>query len=72
MKYVWLTNILRQKTGLGMLPDASAQDEFMEDASIWEQWLADKAIGEPKPADGVSVDQLKAEGYVGVYKYVWA
>ena len=72
MKYVWLTNILRQKNGLGILSDASAQDEFMEDASIWERWLADKAIGEPKPADGASVDQLKAEGYIGVYKYVWA
>jgi hypothetical protein len=72
MKYVWLTNMLRQNTGGGMLPDTSTQDEFIEDASIWEQWLADKAIGEPKPADGASVDQLKAEGYVGVYKYVWA
>jgi hypothetical protein len=73
MKYIWLTNTLQSRqAGLDAVLDASAQQDIEQDASLWEQWLADKAIGEPLPSEGASVEQLKAQGYVGVYKYVWS
>jgi hypothetical protein len=69
MKYIWLTNTLRSRqAGSG----GSGQQDAEQDASLWEQWLADKAIGEPLPSEDASVEQLKEQGYVGVYKYVWA
>jgi hypothetical protein len=71
MKYIWLTNTLQSRQA-GSMSDAAAPQDLEQDASLWEQWLSDKAIGEPQPSEGASVDQLKAQGYVGVYKYVWA
>jgi hypothetical protein len=69
MKYIWLTNTLQsRKAGC----NGSGQQDAEQDASLWEQWLADKAIGEPLPSEDASVEQLKEQGYVGVYKYVWA
>jgi hypothetical protein len=73
VKYIWLTNTLQsRKSGFDALLDASAQQDAEQDASLWEHWLADKAIGEPQPSEGASVEQLKEQGYVGVYKYVWS
>lgn len=69
MKYIWLTNTLQSRQAGS---DALAQQDTEQDASLWEQWLADKAIGEPLPSEDASVEQLKEQGYVGVYKYVWA
>jgi hypothetical protein len=73
MKYIWLTNTLQSRqASFDTMLAASTQQDAEQDAYLWEQWLADKAIGEPQPSDGSSVEQLKAQGYVGVYKYVWA
>jgi hypothetical protein len=73
MKYIWLTNTLQsRKAGFDSILGASAQQDAEDDASLWEQWLSDKAIGEPLPSEDASVEQLKEQGYVGVYKYVWS
>ncbi|WP_404789013.1 hypothetical protein [Altericista sp. CCNU0014] len=70
MKPVWIVNTLHPEK---MNSEAMASPEMGADRSdaVWQKWLADKALGEPQPTDGLSVDDLKAQGYVGVYKYVW-
>jgi hypothetical protein len=71
MNYIWLTNTLQSRNAsVESMLGVSAQEDAEQDALLWEQWLADKAIGEPRPSEGESVDQLKAQGYVGVYKYI--
>jgi hypothetical protein len=69
MKYVWLTNVLNPnntapETAL-IQPDPAIVEE-----GVWQRWLSVKAIGDPRPADGLSAEQLKAQGYVGVYKLI--
>ena len=70
MKSVWLTNTLDPaKVSL----EVFTQAEFGSDQpyTVWKQWLSDKALGEPQPIDGLSADDLKAQGYVGVYKCIF-
>jgi hypothetical protein len=69
MRSVWLTNTLHPEK---VSPEILAQSEFGSDQpyAVWKQWLSDKALGEPQPIDGLSADDLKAQGYVGVYKCV--
>ena len=69
MKSVWLTNTLHPTN---VTPETFAAPEFGADHpyAVWKQWLSDKALGEPQPIDGLSADDLKAQGYVGVYKCV--
>jgi hypothetical protein len=70
MKPIWLTNTLHPEKASS---EAMVSSELGADQSdaVWKKWLADKALGEPQPIDGLSADELKAQGYVGVYKYVW-
>jgi hypothetical protein len=69
MKPIWLTNTLHPDK---VSSEPQASSDFGEDSdAVWKKWLADKALGEPQPIDGLSADDLKAQGYVGVYKYVW-
>jgi hypothetical protein len=66
MRHVWLSNVLNSKSTVPETTTSFAeQDDF-----LWQEWLSGKVIGEPKPTDENSVDQLKAQGYVGVYKCV--
>lgn len=70
MKLIWLTNTLHPEK---VNPAAIAEPELGADHPylVWKQWLSDKAIGEPQPTDGLSADDLKAQGYVGVYKSIF-
>ena len=69
MKSVWLTNTLHPTN---VTPETFAPSDFGADHpyAVWKQWLSDKALGEPQAIDGLSADDLKAQGYVGVYKCV--
>jgi hypothetical protein len=70
MKTVWLTNTLHPEK---VNPAISSDSELGSDHAylVWKKWLSDKALGEPQPTDGLSVDDLKAQGYVGVYKSIF-
>jgi hypothetical protein len=69
MKSVWLTNTLHPEK---VNSDVFGQSEFGADQpyAVWKQWLSDKSLGEPQPIDGLSTDDLKAQGYIGVYKCI--
>jgi hypothetical protein len=68
MKPIWLANIIDpEKANSETIPFADFSSDHY---SLWKNWVSDKAIGDPQPADGLSVDDLKAQGYVGVYRYV--
>jgi hypothetical protein len=54
-----------------------SRDEWAVDGTgtAWQghlEWLADKVIGEPKATEECTVEELKAEGMVGVYRRVAA
>ncbi|HEY9825375.1 MAG TPA: hypothetical protein V6D19_08000 [Stenomitos sp.] len=72
MTPIWLTNILRPDEAVEALDLGEPELGADSSAAVWRKWLADKAIGEPKPLEGFTVEDLKAQGYVGVYKYVLA
>lgn len=40
----------------------------LEAARSLRQWLSDKQIGDPKPTDTYTVEQLRKMGMVGVYR----
>jgi hypothetical protein len=69
MKSVWLTNTLHPEK---VNSEVFMHSEFGADQpyAVWKQWLSDKALGEPHATDELSVDDLKAQGYVGVYKCI--
>jgi hypothetical protein len=66
MRHVWLSNVLNGKS---TVPE-TASGGLEQDDFLWQEWLSGKMIGEPKPTDETSVDQLKEQGYVGVYKCI--
>ncbi len=66
MRHVWLSNVITAKSTLPETEYSYADhDDF-----LWQEWLAGKVIGEPKPTDKTSVEQLKEQGYVGIYKCI--
>ena len=69
MRKVWLTNVPNPKSTPSKVTFSSDISSEQDD-SLLQEWLSGKVLGEPKPTDGRSLDQLKAQGYVGVYKYV--
>lgn len=66
MKHIWLTNVIDPRKSFSRT--ALGHPEI--DENLWQRWLSAKAIGDPKPSEGASTEQLKEQGYVGVYKLV--
>ena len=70
MKYVWLTNIQNPHKPCLAKEPSELDPSAVSDLGSWKAWILTKAIGEPKSVEGLSTEQLKAEGYVGVYKLI--
>lgn len=70
MRHVWLTNFPDPQSSVLEVCSNQSDPSFEQDFSLRQRWLSQKAIGEPKPIDGASIEQLKAQGYVGVYKFI--
>lgn len=70
MRYVWLTNFPHPQSNVLEVCSNQSDLNFEQDLELQQRWLSQKAIGEPKATNGASVEQLKAQGYVGVYKFI--
>ena len=70
MKHVWLTNLLSPQVQLLKASLIHSDQDVEPDYNLLLHWLSQKAIGEPKPTEGNSIEHLKAQGYVGVYKLI--
>lgn len=66
---IWLTNSIDPSRAdyarSLVIPIYADRDDYIAHNKMW---LADKIIGKPKASDKYTVEELEADGYVGIYK----
>lgn len=68
MNYRWITNIHQSKWMSNQMLDADIEEAWLN-ADLVRNQRTDVWVGKPRATEELTVSELKAEGYIGLYEY---